>query len=598
MNLPSTTGLAGGVLAAKERGRAAPQLTVALSYAILLGGMCTIAAAIYTILVSYSSLPWWDTWEYISAMAKGESPLSASWLWRQHNEHRMVIQKLFFAVDLKMFRARQVFLLASIVVIQVLHSGLWAWSMRVLGGWRGALWRSGVGLVAFCIFCPSPWLNYTMGFQVCYVLSPMFATLSFVGLLLYWKDSQRHPGEQGSSRFLWLPVSILAALCGTYSLANGNLLWPLLLAAAVLLKLRAAAVSYAITGAVNTFVYFYRYVRPAYHADPIASLGAPVAVIKYVAVYFGSSWVNGPIVAAEIIGVVGLGVGLMVLLRTPYYVRNSQPFALQLVLTIAFCAGTAIVTAAGRINFGVKEAWENRYQTFALPFWCSLGLPLLGYVYSLRTKPQRFVVAQICLLAVMVRGAMLAEHPIGEARAHGFGLNLASMALRTGVYSPMVLERIAERSDRLLVGVEYLRAHQLSLFSDWDAALLGSPLDNVLRVASPNECRGRLEFAPLEDSTAPGFFVSGWAWDDKHHQPAREVVATTDGIITGLAAVGYKPLNTGASDPAILNSYSGFAGYVRQSKPGAVLKVYAVLRDNPPSACYFDATDQLHRTAE
>lgn len=185
MNLPSATVTARDVPAAEGCRHVSARVSAGLSYVILLGGMSAIAVAMYTILVSYSSLPWWDTWEYIAAIAKGESSLSPSWLWRQHNEHRLVIQKLFFVVDLKMFHARQVFLLASIVAIQLLHLGLWGWSMRVLGGWRGALWRSGVGLAAFCIFCPSPWLNYTMGFQVDFVLSTLFATLSSVGLLLY-----------------------------------------------------------------------------------------------------------------------------------------------------------------------------------------------------------------------------------------------------------------------------------------------------------------------------------------------------------------------------------------------------------------------------
>ncbi len=559
-----------------------------------MGGMCTIAVAVYTIWVSYSSLPWWDTWEYIAAIAKGANPLSASWLWRQHNEHRLVIQKLFFAVDLEMFHANQVFLLASIVVIQLLHLELWAWSMRVLGGWRGALWRSGVGLVAFCIFCPAPWLNYTMGFQVCYVLSPLFATLSFVGLLLYWTDSQCHPGKPGASKFLWL--SILAALCATYSLANGNLLWPLLVAAALLLRLSLSAVlSYAVTGTLNTFLYFYHYVRPPYHADPIASLGEPLRILKYVAVYFGNSWVNGSIAAAEVIGVIGLALALVVLLQTPNYVRASRALALLVVLTGTFCVGTAVITAAGRLNFGVKEALQNRYQTFALPFWCSLGLLLLGYAFSLPAKRYRFLAAQICLLAVLVRGAILADHPIGEARAHGFGLNLAGMALRTGVYAPIVLEGVAERSDKLLLGVDYFREHQLSLFWGWDSSWLGSPLDKVFRLASPNDCRGRLEIAPLQDAAEPGWFVSGWAWDNQHHQPPREIVATSDGVITGLAAVGYKPFKTWVSDPEIRNSYDGFAGYVRQPKPGAVVKVYAILHDSPPSACYFDAADEEHR---
>jgi hypothetical protein len=211
-----------------------------------------------------------------------------------------------------------------------------------------------------------------------------------------------------------------------------------------------------------------------------------------------------------------------------------------------------------------------------------LGLLLLGYVFSLRAKQYRFLAAQICLLAVLVRGAILADHPIGEARAHGFGLNLASMGLRTGVYDPELLDRDCRTQRQAAVGVNYFREHQLSLFSGWDSSFLGSPLDKVFRVASPDDCRGRLEFAPLKDSAEPGWFVSGWAWDNKHHRPPREIVATSEGVITGLAAVGYKPFKAWVSDPEIRTSYDGFAGYVRQPKPGTVVKVYAILHGSPP----------------
>ncbi len=596
MKLPSSTVTASGVPVAESGRYPDPRLSGGLSYAILLGGMCTIAVAVYTIFVSYSSLPWWDTWEYIAAIAKGESPLSPGWLWRQHNEHRLVIQKLFFVIDLKAFHARQVFLLASTAVAQLLHLGLWAWSMRALGGWRGTLWRTGVGLVAFCIFCPSSWWTYTNGFQLCYVLPPLFATLSFVGLLLYWRDSQRRSEKPALSKFRWLSVSILAALCATYSLANGNLLWPLLVAAALLLRLRRRAVlSIAITGAISTSLYFYHYVRPPYHADPITSLGAPVRLLKFLAVYFGSSWVNESIVTAAAIGVIGLAVALVAILRTPHYIRTSRAFELQLVLTIVFCVGTALLTAAGRLNFGVQFAFQNRFQTFALLFWCSLGLLLLGHVFSLGAKQYRFLAAQICLLAVLVRGAILAEHPIGEARAHGFGLNVASTALRTGVYDGELLSGIAERNDKLLQGVNYFREHRLSLFSDWDSSLLGTPLDKALRVVSPDDCAGKLEVTQPGNYVVPGSFVAGWAWDRKHREPPREIVATTEGVITGLAAVGYKRATT---DPQVTSRYNGFAGYVRQSQPGTVVKFYAILHDSPPSACYFATTDEEHRTGE
>jgi hypothetical protein len=121
------------------------------SYAILLGGLATIGFSAYLVVVSYSSLPYWDGWTQVSYAAHGGNPFTLDWLWKQHNEHRMPIPKLFLLADLRWFHARQVFLLASIFVIQLLQLWLLAWSMRVLGGWRGALWRTGIGLVAFCM---------------------------------------------------------------------------------------------------------------------------------------------------------------------------------------------------------------------------------------------------------------------------------------------------------------------------------------------------------------------------------------------------------------------------------------------------------------
>ncbi len=221
-----------------------------LSYAILLAGLLTAGAAVYMVIASYSSLPSTDGWEQIDTAMRGVNPLSPAWLWTQHNEHRMVVSKLFLAADLVLFRATQKFLLTSILVTQFLLLMVLAWSMRVLGGWRGAVWRTGVGIAAFCLFWPTQWENLVIGFSICFILLELFSTLSFVALILYWKHS-----EQSDDREAWvyLLFSILAALGATYSLANGNLLWPLLFAAALLLRLRRAAVlSLLITGTVST----------------------------------------------------------------------------------------------------------------------------------------------------------------------------------------------------------------------------------------------------------------------------------------------------------------------------------------------------------
>ncbi len=137
-----------------------------LSYLVLLAGLATIAFSAYLVVASYSSLPYWDGWTQISHAANTGNPSTLAWLWKQHNEHRMPIPKLFLLADLYWFRARQVFLLASIFVIQLLQLLLLAWSIRALGGWRGTLWRTGVGLLAFCVFCPSQWMSFLQGFQI------------------------------------------------------------------------------------------------------------------------------------------------------------------------------------------------------------------------------------------------------------------------------------------------------------------------------------------------------------------------------------------------------------------------------------------------
>jgi hypothetical protein len=203
-----------------------------LSYLILVGGLITIGVAAYVVVVGHSSLPYWDGWIQIKYAVERPQPGVFEWLWAQHNEHRLLIPKVLLLADLHWFGARQNSLLVSIFAIQLLHLTVLSWSMRLLGTWRGAVWRTGSGLVAFCLFCPSQWENFVWGFQTCFVLPGLFATLSLIALLLYW--------IRGHCKYLVL--CIVGALGATYSLANGNLLWPLLIAAAIVLRLRLAAI--------------------------------------------------------------------------------------------------------------------------------------------------------------------------------------------------------------------------------------------------------------------------------------------------------------------------------------------------------------------
>jgi hypothetical protein len=554
-----------------------------LSYLVLLGGLITIGLAAYMVLISYSSLPYSDGWTQIFVVARGENPLSASWLWHQHNEHRLVLPKLLLVADLRLFQARQIFLLGSIFTIQLLHWLLLGWSMSRLGGWRGSRWRSGAGLAAFCLFCPSQWENLVWGFQTCFVLPGLFATLSFVGLLLCWRASQNRDRGGG---WKFLALSMVAALGATYSLASGNLLWPILVVAAVLLRLRLAAVlSYCVTGAVSTALYFHGYIRPLQNSDPAASIRSPLKLIEYLTAYFGSSWVRQNVGLAVCLGAAGVVLAFVFCSRWRRCVADAEVFSVQLILILLYCTGTGFLTALGRMSSGDMQAFSSRYQTVALMFWCGLGLLLLS-VPAVKAMRVSIVVVQLLLLVVMARGAVLARFPLRHAREHAFQLDAASAALILQVNDRRQLEHAFPLADYVSAAAPFMREKRLSIFAGGVGPTLGERLDSAFRLASSDDCVGAVQSAErIGDDAAQDLRITGWAWDRKRQRPPRQIVAAADGVVVGLGAMGDWRPTVRAVHPYLKTSFIGFTGYVKGMKPSAPVTVYAVLDRNQPQVC-------------
>jgi hypothetical protein len=564
-----------------------------LSYAVLLAGLFTAGAAVYMVVVSYSSLPSTDGWEQIDAALQGINPLSPAWLWTQHNEHRMVIPKLFVAADLFLFRATQKLLLASILLTQFLLLIVLAWSMRALGHWDGTLWRSGAGIAAFCLFWPTQWENLIIGFSICYILLGLFATLSLVELTRFWQRSTQLSGGP----FAWehLLFSVLAALCATYSLANGNLLWPLLVAAALLLRLRFAAVlALLLTGTLSTLLYLRHYYRPSSHASPVSSIHAPLEIFHYVATYFGSPWVRHNLLLATCVGVVGLAAAALAFSRFRSYARASRPFSVFLLLLLAFCLGTALITSLGRLNFGIRQAFASRYHSVALLFWCCLGLLLLTSDF-VRARRSRFVVVQVGMLAVIVWSSHITRNDIRGARIRAFQINVAATAMFVEARDDEQFARAAITNPGAVAAeAEFMQKNGLSAYADDAYTQLGKPMLSVYRLASPEECRGVVESAAAlpGDGRSQVFRFAGWAWDRAQRRPPSSIVITEQGAIRGLGVVGEWRPTIQATTPGIENSYVGYAGYARLTRPDTTVQIYAILRGGPPSACHF-ATEEL-----
>ncbi len=559
-----------------------------LSYAVLLAGILTIGLALYMVVASYSPLPYWDGWLEVEHAASGGNLLSPAWLWERDNEHRLVIPKLFLAADLYLFQSRQIFLLASIFGIQLLHLALLSWSMRALGGWRGALWRTGTGLAAFCLFSPTQYTNFVVGFQVCFLLPQLLATVSFVTLLLYWSKSQQQP-EKPPSRFL--VISILAAVGAVYSLASGNLLWPILILAALYLRLRRTAVlSYVFTAVVSTGLYVYHLGGSGHHARSISSyLVSPLTLLRYFTIFFMGSLAHRGGYVVGFVLLVGLVVAVIVLVSHPGLRAELSRLRIQLALMIVFWGATAVITTVGRAHLGIEQAMTPRYQTVPLLFWCSVGLLLLGSTFFASARRQYgFLLVQVCLLAILVMGAATSSRPIGEAREHGFVLNVVSASLLTGVYDWAQLQKASPAANLLPWEARYLRANNLSPFTGTVSSELGKPLEEVFTVSPLGECTGALEsVAPIVGPSGAGLRLTGWAWDIKHQRPPSATVVTTNGIITGVGAVGGWRPDLVVTQPEVPKNYTGYIAYLPEPQGISIVNLYAVLRGSPPTACRF-----------
>ncbi len=585
MKRPGTTPAVGQTVTVDRSDAAVFQASKIIAYVILLVGIITVTLSAYLVIVSYTNLPHWDEWSQIDFAANRKAQSTLDWLWSQHNQHRLVISRLFLLADLRWFHATQVFLLASIFIIQLVHLLLLSWSMRVLGHWRQGLWLTGTGLATFCLFYPSQWENFTWGFQTCFVLPSMFATFSWIGLLLYWIHSKEHPG--GPRPWKYLLLSIAAGIGASYSLSNGNLVWPLLAGAALLLRLRLAAVlSFLISGAVSTVAYLNNYYRPASFPQSSETM---IQTLKYLVVYFGSSWVSNNVRAAEFIGCAGLVVLLFVILRLPSYVRDGRPFPIQLVLTLLFCLGTGIVTALARLAFGIPQAFSSRYQSIALLFWFCIGLLLLGWAVSLHeARTATFLLVQTVLLATMLLAASRAKISLMRARLQGFQLNAAAMALVTDAPDKEQLQWADSQPDYVLSLVPYMRRERLSVFSGMLPSLLSKPLNSVLSIAVPDECTGQIEsIRPLDSGRLRSFRITGWAWDHKNRRPPSEIVTTTNGIISGFGVVGDWRPEVREANRKVTSNYTGFTAYVRETGESSPVNIYIVLHGKPASACLF-----------
>lgn len=361
---------------------------VALSLWAIISCLFTISY----IIRDYNPLPVWDYWQVAEHLPRYQA-FDWSVLWIQHNEHRIVFPELIFAIDTLLFNGLQIF---ALVVSFACYAGVWAVLAKAFRSdpeTSPRVRNSSILLAAIVMAWPGSSVVLGNTFLLQWTMAQFTVALS----LLLLVASVRRP------TWVYFIGTILAAVVATYSSGNGMVLWVILVAAALLLRLsRARLIILLACGIASIAVYFIGY-RSLHELQLVNLVKHPVYTLGFIC-----SYLSMPLGA---LGQPGIALccgafNLIVFLCCFWYASRKKLLttapAVVLFGSFFFALGSAVLTAAGRMNVADPKflaALAARYVSLPLVNWAVLLLVLLWL--SSRQKWQVFTSGLIGVLAAL-----------------------------------------------------------------------------------------------------------------------------------------------------------------------------------------------------
>lgn len=541
-----------------------------IPWASALAPALIVATTLAAVAAAYQAVPYQDQWanviEYRELLRDG---FSFDWLWRQHNEHRLVFPRLIFLADMVWARGSNVLNLASILAVQT--AGALLFARLALRGARAPLTLAALALAVMALFSLAQWENLVWGYQVQFV--GVYACGGWSLFLLCRSVRAEDRIDWGA----WAGAMALLTVCA-FSMANGVLVGAAMLVLAVGARFpwRATAATLAVVAALAG-AYFHGYQPVAAHSPPQLALEHPGAFIHYVVVFLGSLFgVSRPSISA-VYGL--LGVGLAAAMAYDIIVRRERDVAQRTLFAIVLFVGlSAAATAFGRLVFGYQQAVSSRYVTPSAWFWAA---QIVFWARHAAAADRRLLKAGVgaaigvaAFSLVLVQGRM--SDVVVDWRQR---VERASEALLVGVSDPGATDALYPNAAEMADWAGFLRERRLSIFAGAEGGWMGRPVDQVFGLAPQDRCLGAFDDLVAASDGAAAWRGRGWAWDTgAHFTPRRVVLADTEGRIVGLGKLGEPRPDVSAQVREAWMQDSGWTGVARPAPPGP-MRAYAVLWD-------------------
>ena len=404
-------------------------------------GIFYIASVIIGAYRFYTPLPQGDMWDgYINFYIQLLNGDYSAWL-AQHNEHRPILSRILFFIDLEYFDG----LSATLIPLNVIFL-IFTWIILIYYAARLLAVSSTKNnffyfFILLTVFSFS-WKqeeNITWAFQSQFWLAYLLPLLSFTLM------SRSLTADKYAN--LYFTLSLLTGILSAGTMANGIITLPILATISIIKRQHIIKTSLLLLcSIVLLFLYINNYQTPEQHHSIIRNITeSPIDITIFFIEYLGAPLKS--LVLSFILGIAHLYLIIQVFRQKEILLKNN--YYLAACAFIVYYLSSAVITAAGRADLGISAALVSRYTT---PSIISLFLCLTLYLSIFPQHFRYFSKRNITIIAILMLGTQTRTFIKNTSKIHDND-DVQTLQLELGVHRIKEFQAIADDASKMDISV-------------------------------------------------------------------------------------------------------------------------------------------------
>lgn len=509
----------------------------------------------------FSPIPFWDMWngylEFYTHILNGEY----KYIFLQHNEHRIVLTKLLFLIDLGVFGGKSYFLLIINLILMLLIVWQFFKFIDKLFIDKNLYYRNLIKLfILILLFSWTQHENITWGFQSQFYLAYLVPFFSFYLMAIFKETNQ--------NKYFYYSC-ILAAL-SSYTMANGILTSLLIVIMTFLFRLDKIKIFIAIIICIVNYIIFFNDYQSIDRQGNVLEylINSPIDFLLYIFTYLGSPFFylfKHNIQVSEIFGFILVMCMIFIIIK--YFKRILlNYFLIAMIIQQIYIFLTALVTASGRFSFGIEQAISSRYTTPVLISWAILFI-LLFYFFNQQkfflSKSKYFIILIISLFFTFYQFTSLKNE-------NGMKLErkLGALAIAMNIKDTKAIQRVCPSVDLCIEIANLASKYKISVFNDDMFGNTLSSLGKETKEFSLSRSFGYVD--NVQELTTNNYKIDGWFYDNKKNCD-KLILVNNKNQVLGYAIHGYERQDVSKiyGKKAFESGFSGY--FISSEKPSSLI---------------------------